>query len=1142
MAHNGLQWTLKNLPLAAGLQQRTDDRARPEPFLDICRDVQFDEIGGLQTRLPFGASAGAIFGGGTIANARRIVPYGNELVLFTKDTLYSWNAQLSKWVSRGTHLAVKVDESQPFATTGDQIDADRAELAGSIVIAWTEGAQVYAAALDKTTGSVLVTPTAVSSAVGRPRLVALATKILLFTDVGTNTLTVRSIDPATPGTAISGAGTVIASLLTNFNAFYDVVKVGAQDLCVGVARRGTTTSYEVFTVTPALVITTVTKARTADGPVAVSTIPDGTKTQVVRGNGTNIQGDFLTTSTLADVTTGQAIGTAGGTPVNQIAACHRSVQNGGAFRCYAFWSAQQSASFGTLFATKFNFVDSAGAIGAQATFVNGLAPASRAFDYNGSVYLWMEFGQNSEFAGDVALANVTQAQNAYLLYRDDAFFAAKAVYGAGGGLRPSNGLLPGVALTSGSATFSWMGTAKRRISVGGGSTGYAARSPRDVACTFDSNEARRCARIGSTLYIAAGEILQYDGIRLTEVGFHFYPWSFDVLKSGAGSVASGEYAYKVTWRSANGKGEVDRSTTATIGKATMAGGPAGFVMGTLAPLNATHKTTPAGAIAGEVWRTPVNPDADTGLFLATSNDPANLTNPNKFIPNDPTAAFEPPVAWRDEMADAVLVTKEENPENGAVLENLVPPGASIIAATDVRLFLGGVAGDPDRVWPSKLRGAGEVAAFHDTLPFDVPRDGGRMTTVFVQDETVYVGRETALYAFAGVGLDNLGQGQNFTLARIVSSDVGVTSHDAQALTPLGTLFKSNKGWQLLSGGNLTYVGGPVSDFDGEAVLSIDVVETQHQVRILTASRMLVWAYPRPDFPGGGQWAEWTITDGVHSCMHGGAQVYLTATGTRTQLATYTGVDYGRDAETAWIKLADLQAATRCRKFQLLGENRGSNLERIRVAYNYDPTYVDDRVWTPSPTTVGGPLQVSQSPKRPKCEAIKIRFTACAAGAMAQLHTAALSHAVLTTSTPWAALINAAPPGELGNAVTMSLAFEDGSAPVVDVREHLAWDHAQQLWVSVPNNVGIRVQGSPTIVALELAIQLSALSLIQDFDTSDSSGATVDAAAMRNLTTTGSFSGGTFVAPAGESHKLTGLGLEVGIEPGLLMRLPPAQEL
>ncbi len=1151
MGVDGLQWVVKNLPFAAGLQQGTDVRARPEPYLDICRDVHFDDDGGLQTRFPFAAAAGSIFGGGTISNARRIVRNGDEDVLFTADSVYSWNAQLSKWVLRGTHLAVKVDESPAFATTGDQIDGDRAELSGTVVFAWTEQAQVFAAAIDKATGSVMVAPTAVSTAVGRPRLVALATTILLFADAGSSTLAVHAIDPASPAAGIIGSSAGIG-VATDFGGYYDVVRAGTQDLAVGAYRRTTTTAYAVFTVGPTLVsVTKTTKARTCDGPIAVSTIPDGTKTQIIRANGTNIQGDFLTTSTLADVTTGQAIGTASGTPVNQIAAAHRSVQNGGAFRCYVFWSALENAGFGALFLTKVNFVDSAGTIGTQATFVLGLAPASRAIDYNGSVYLWMAFGLTSQTIVDLSLAGVSQAQNAYLLYRDDAFIAAKSVYNAGGGLRPTTGLLPGIALTA-SNTYSWCATSRRRQDLGGGSTAFAARSPRDVTFTFDSNEARRCARLGATLYVAAGEVLQYDGLRLTEAGFHFYPWSFQMLAAGTGSVASGGYGYKITWRWTNAAGESERSTTAAIAAATLVGGPAGFALDTISPLAATHKTMIAGAIAVEVWRTAVNPVPDSPYFLATSPDPTNATNPNKYLANDPTTAIEPGTPWRDEMADAVLTIKEANPENGAVLENLSPPGASVIFASDTRLFLLDVAGDPDRGWYSKLRGNGQVAAFHDTLVFDIPRDGGKVTAGwFDQNGVLYVARETAIYAFTGGGLDNLGQGQNYTLGRIVSLDIGVTNFESVALTPRGTIFKSRKGWYVQhEAADPQLIGQPVEEFNDEAVLAVTVIETKHRVQILTAARMLFWDYRV------NQWGEWTVSDGVHMCIFGGALVYLAANGTRTQLATYTGVDYGPDIETVWIKPSDvLQGASQVRKLQPLGEYRGDHLLRFRIAYNYQqdsngvPTYVDDKAWLPSPTVVGGPLQVKHGPKRRLSQAIKLRLTACRDSQRASMSAsgglpAALTHAVETDSAPWAGQLLSLSAGEIGNATRISLAFEDGAPFVIDVRDHLTYNPATGLWSAATGTCGVRIAcragSSPTVAQLEAALSADSL-LVQVAAADPAPTKIIDATAMLGIIAVGTFSGGVFAGPTGEALKLTSLGLELGVDPGLYRRLPAAQQ-
>lgn len=1153
MARGALIPQLIQMPFySAGLATKTDPRFSSPPSLDIARDVQFELIGGLQTRPPFAAMSNAIQGGGTLSNCRRCDVINGELVVFTNTALYSWNAQLQVWVNRGTHLAVAVDETPRFATTGDQIDGDRAELNGIVVFAWTESAQVYAAALDKVTGSVLVSPTAVSTAVGRARLVALTTKILLFTDAGSNNLTVRAIDPAAPATAIGGAGSSV--LASNFNSYYDVVRIDSQDTAVGACRRTTTTSYQVFTVTAGLVVTGVTKARTADGPLAVSVVPDASAVQVVRANATNIQGDLLGLPSLVDTFTAQAIGTASGTPVNQIAACHRSVQNGGAYRCYAFWHAQESSTTCTWVSSS-NWVDSAGALGTAANYVRHLAVASRAFSYSGSVYVWLAFG-------GATTANATGAfpvpplslQNTYFLYRDDGFLVAKAITGKGGGFSASTGNLPTVALTSGSTGFSWCGTQRRRIVLANDGKGFAAREPVDIAFTFDTNAARRTARIGATLYIAAGEILQYDGRALVEVGFHVYPWVLSIIDAGGGSKSTGTYAYKSTWRFQNAVGEVDRSTTATIVTVALTGGRAQFVS-PFAPLTATHKT--AVPPAAEVWGTALAPANGSPFYLVTSNDPTALTNPNRYIPNDPTAASLP--GPNDDFADSTLTTKETNPENDGDLENLAPPAAKIVIATDTRLFLAGVAGDPHRVWPSKLRGDGEVAAFNDALPVEVPHAGGDITAIWYQDDVLYVGRQRAIYALPGVGFDNTGAGQNFGPARIVSADVGPVSQEAQALTPVGTLLKSSKGWQLLDrGGQVRYVGAPVSSFDGDTVFAMHVVASQHQVRILTNNRMLLWDYrgavDTNDPDANGNWAEWTIADGVHSTMWNGTHVYLTATGPKQEQGAYSGLTYGIDAETSWIKPSDLQGFARLNYLEILGEYRSACLVRVRVArdYQYDGVgnvvYFDDKAWSPSPTTVGSALQLRHSPSRAQGQAFKMRVTAVTDAARATLLTTALSPQVATSGTAWAATWQAVAsyPGLMGNSLAMSLAFEDSGAAAysIDVRDHFAWNHAVQRWIETIGTVGVRVLcrsgSSPTVAQLEAAIAAgTGLATLSAADATPSK--VVSSTGMLNLTAAGSLSGGAYGSPTGEAIRLTGIGLEVGLEQGLYRRLPAAQK-
>lgn len=1149
-----MQWQTIQLSLGGGVETGTDVRAADPRQMDVANDVQFDELRGAQTRKPITSGAfgsNNIFGGGTLSNCRRIETVNGELVLFTDVGVYSWNAQQSAWVLRGTHLAVSVTETPRFVSTGDQIDGDRAELNGTIVYAWTEGSQVYAAAIDKATGSVLVQPTAVTSSTARPRLVALATAILLFS-LATSSFVVRAINPANPATGIASAATVINVAA---GGPYDVVKVDGQDLCAGAWQRSVTTSYNVFTITPALATNIQTVVLTCDGPIAVATTPGaGAQIQVIRGNGTNVQGDLFTTSTLAVVFSGQAIGTASGT-INQIAVAFV------ASLATVFWSCSESADGTTTgFATKKNTVTTANVVGTQSVFVLTIGVGSRAFEHGGRVYVWLAFGCESAASGfGVAVGVRAQLQNTYFLYRDDGLLVSKATFDVGGGFSPSRGHLPGISAIT-SNDYAWLSGFRRIIDLGGsGHTGFEARSPREIAFSFDSNAARRSVQLGRTLYIGGGLLTAYDGATLAEVGFAIYPFTFFVATSAGGALAAGSYAYKSTLRWQNAQGEQERSTTAAGFLATV---PAsGLVTINAYSLKVTLKTATRIAPAVELWRSAVSPTADAPFFLVTSKDPGAVGGSNAYIANDPTS-LTVGGAFTDNFPDATLTTKETNPENGAVLESLAPPGASIIRATDTRIFVAGVAGDPDSVWYSRLRGVGEIASFHDGNAAPVPPDGGDITAIAFLNETLVVFRETAIYALPGQGFDNTGGGQNFGPSNRLSSDCGAISAETVALTPMGLVFKSRKGWYLLDRGwGVRYIGSQVAKFDGDTINAIHIVETQHQVRILTSARMLVWDYnATTDAAPIGQWAVWTISDGVHATMWNGSYVYLTATGPKIEQATYTGVTYGADVESSWIKLNDLQGAGRVGQIEILGEYRSACLVRVRVArdYQYDGAgnvvYYDDKAWPPSPTVVGSALQVRHSPTQGQCEAIKVRITAVAAGVRASLSTAGMSGGVPTSGSNWSATFavwdtvfagKAFNPGEMGNAITMSLSFELAAAVLIDVRDHFRYDISLGRWREDVGNVGVRITGPNagigiTVNDLEGAIA-AATALVQVALGDPVTTKTLSMNVLNGQVVTGAFTGGTYVAPAGEALKLTGLGLEVGIKPGLYRRLAAAQK-
>lgn len=957
-----LNWQTLTVPIASGLAQKGDERALPGQALQIAKDLQFDESGGVQPRYQYDVY-GTTFGGGDVRSA---YVFDDELMLFTADTVRSLG-RAATYSNRSTYLAVAHDEKTVLATTDDQRACDRAELSNVIVYAWqTSATQTVVAAVSKETGAVIAGPTSLTANRYRPRVVALDTKILLtiIDGASSNALKGYILDPTDVAT---GLATTPTTILAASNENYDVIKVPGADQAAGVIRLTPTTSYTVFTVTAGGTVATSTKAFTCTDAIACAITSDGATMQVIRGNGTNVQGDRITMSGLSTAASGQAIGTIASATVEQITCEYVSTT------CHVFWHKVTSPSAGAINLTKYNTVTTGGTIGTQADFRNSLGIASRAFVYNSNVYFWGVFGTSSRFDATSSLPASSfsvAAQNVYLLYRHDGVLCGKAAFNKAEGYTPLASHLPGVALVSGTTGFAWCGTERRRVDLGGDSrTGYAARAPRDITFTFDSNDARRCARLGKTVYVAGSQIMQWDGESLTECNFHVYPFYFSAIDAGGGSVVTGSYGLKNSWRWMNARGEIERSSTATVGSVDITGGRIQWVNGLA--LNHTLKTSRPPAV--EFWRTEVNPVADSPFYLVSSFDPAVTSNPNRYIANDHTLADLLSTDFHDDAADTSISILETHPENGAELENLPPPPARLIASNDVRLFLARIPGEPTRIYYSKQRIDGMVASFNDALVTEVPPEGGEITGISFLNETLIIFKETAIYALAGDGFTNTGEGANYGPARLIARDVGAVSQEAIGISDKGLFFKSSKGWYLLDRGWQTqYIGAAVVDYDSDTILGVDVMDSQHQIRCVSASRQLIFDTLA------GQWAEWSIDTGVTpvgSDIYQNRHIIVATNGIRKQATTASSPEFGLEIETGWIKLTDIQGAARVRWCELLGEWLSDHSIRIRIAYNYDDSsYVDDSLITPTSSGVGQPLQVKFGLSRQQCESFKVRVS------------------------------------------------------------------------------------------------------------------------------------------------------------------------
>jgi hypothetical protein len=353
------------------------------------------------------------------------------------------------------------------------------------------------------------------------------------------------------------------------------------------------------------------------------------------------------------------------------------------------------------------------------------------------------------------------------------------------------------------------------------------------------------------------------------------------------------------------------------------------------------------------------------FYLLTSKDPGITSGSNRYISNNHTVSSISP-AFQDELADAEAGKREVNEEIGLALAAVAPPAARLVLASDERLFLAGIAGDPTAVWYSQARGDGQIAKFSDLLVVRVPAATGRVTALAWNGETLAVFAERAVYALDGVGFDNAGGGANY-VPRLVDT-IGAESQEAVCSTEQGVVFRAaGGGWRLLGRGwSVEDVGGPVRDYDAEPVAGAVYLADRRQVRVLTSQRALVLDLRA------GQWSEWSMTSAIGALVWRGVHAVLFAAGLQVEQSTHAAAAHGLDVQTAWIRPAEQQGECRVRRIQVLGTFLGACALRVRIAYDDDDTYIDDlRVVVQE---VGGRALIQIGPRRQVLTSIRIRIT------------------------------------------------------------------------------------------------------------------------------------------------------------------------
>ena len=530
--------------------------------------------------------------------------------------------------------------------------------------------------------------------------------------------------------------------------------------------------------------------------------------------------------------------------------------------------------------------------------------------------------------------------------------------------------------------------------------------PAITKITYDYSVANQSVEVAGNLLVAGSQVFGSDQMRFQEFNFVSRPSKLfidttSMTTSGGKFPQNDVYSYYAVYRYEDASGKIHRSGLSDVFTfknpvdydnidilIPMVNLTAKYQYSTFIEL---YRTTDEGSVYYKV-----SDQAISSTVLASSNN-----KERNYI------------KIRDTIGDSSLQDNEILYTTGGVLENSVVGAASIITTFKNRVFVAGLEDSPDLVKYSKLIG-GQVYSpapveFANELVLEVPTLGGKIVAMRAMDDKLIVFKERAIYMIAGEGPVDTGEQNDYIDPQLVTTDIGCKFANGVASTPKGLMFMSNKGIYLLNRSQgLEYIGAPAEDYNDLTITKATVVSKKNEVRFLSSDGpTIIYNYFLE------MWYTYDDHRGNSSCLVGNDyhlatfkdKVYKQVSTT----ASFDGAMVPIKLTTGWLSFAGVQGFQRVYRMLILGEYRSPHKLQIKVAYNYDDVWHEEKLidvagytqWYPygGPTTgtqdkYGDPstsdasghtaiayggkdnnqYQIRLNFQKQKCEAIKIQIT------------------------------------------------------------------------------------------------------------------------------------------------------------------------
>jgi len=944
-----LQKQVIPIPLAGGINTKTDDKSLALPALTIAENVRRQKAGKLEKRHGCRALGDRVLGADTqLRGTDALGTFDNELLLFNKDKVYSYSECPARSVDKGDWISVITDAQDINRNDYDQKQVDTASACGLSVFAWEDSrGGVRCSVYDNDTGALVISDTELHATATHPRCIAF-NDFMYVLMVNGGDLIGRRISTTNPTIE---APTTVSSTLHTTNVAYSVI---TQDAFIVLAYNVAGSSeINVNKLNDSLTIQSTNTLSHAGAVIELARGADA-ETYIAFYDGSAVRSARL------DVNITEL---AGPTAIETIANIKRlaiyAPSNGsGAVIFY-----EQSA------AQKYNHLikkcsySSAGTAGTPAVWLRSVGIASRA---------WIYERDGSERAFLVVVHEST-LQSTFFVARHDGLICGKFKYGASGGILEKNYASGVNTLSNGS--FQVATLTKNQLIALGDSTLLSFRGITAMNLKFTDYRAFSVRELGGNGLIAGGVIGSYDSQSVVEHGFHLFPENVSLAQSTGGDLTLlGTYSYQVVWYWTDNHGRLHRSAPSLPVQIVLTGSNNRVTL-TIPTLRLTQKTGNRTNVVIAVFRTET-----LGTNYYRASHPVNLTYNNPAVDT---------VTIVDDLADSTLISREVLYTQGNIIENVAPPTSKVIAVHKKRAF---VVDEEDRIWYSKEVTAGRPVEFSDQFIIEVDPTGGKITALASLGDKLVIFKEDSICHIFGDGPDDRGVGGIFSYPQFVGEHIGCIAAESVIRTPDGIMFASRSGIYVLTNDlEISYIGSPVERWNSETITSAVLVGDESEVRFTTEKGpCLVYNYffrewytwLGYDSPGAVEWR------GDYVCIRNLAgEENIVAIEDKT-LYRDMGSTYSMKIGLAWASFAGIQGLQRIWRILALGEYRSPH--KLKIALQYDTTNInhDEIIWDPATVTAqaygdapvygdglyGGadlPYQARIHVRRQKCQALRL---------------------------------------------------------------------------------------------------------------------------------------------------------------------------